>query len=228
MKLSPLSLASILLITWVTAAMAAPEMAVDQPAFDFGSIYQGKKAEHIFTIRNSGDSPLVIKSVRPSCGCTAASITTSVIPPGKAGGIKSSFDSTNFTGAVKKTIEVNTNDFRSPTSTLTLQGMVIEEILINPKQLSLGKVKVNETARASLVVTNKGNKPLKLTSVRSPLPQIMAVVDKKLLNPGESAKISVTIRPGSGDRLLSGYLAISTDNPDKAEILVPVYGSPVF
>ena len=228
MKVSLLSHAALLLIIWVTAAAAAPEMAVDQPAFDFGAIYQGKKVEHIFTLRNSGDSPLIIKSVRPSCGCTAVSITTSVISPGKTSGIKSSFDSTNFTGVVHKTIEVTTNDFRSPTSTLTLQGTVIEEIQINPKQLSLGKVKVNETTRASLVVTNKGNKPLKLTSFRSPLPQIVAVADKKLLNPGESANISITIRLGSGDRLLSGYLAISTDSPDKPEILVPVYGSPVF
>jgi hypothetical protein len=228
MKLSHLSLAGLLLITSVTAAAAAPEMAVDQPAFDFGSIYQGKKVEHIFTIRNSGDSPLIIKSVRPSCGCTAASITTSVISPGRTGGIKSSFDSTNFTGAVQKSIEVNTNDSRTPTSTLTLKGTVVEEILVNPKQLNLGKVRVNETARASLVLTNKGDKPLKLTSVSSPLPQFVSVVDKKLLKPGESSQISVTIRPVNGDRVLSGFITIRTDHPAKAEILVPVYGSPVF
>jgi hypothetical protein len=227
MKLSLSYLSGILLITWVNAAVASPEMTVDQPAFNFGSVHQGKKVEHLFIIRNSGDTPLIIKSVSPSCGCTAASTTASVISPGTTGGIKSSFDSTNFTGAVQKTIKVTTNDFRSPTTTLTLQGTVIEEIMITPKQLSLGKVKINETAKAYLVVTNKGTKPLKLTSVRSPLPQVVAVSDKKLLNPGESAQISVTFRPGSGDRLLSGYLAISTDNPDKAEILVPVYGSPV-
>jgi copper(I)-binding protein len=225
MKFSSLYLAAIILLLWITTANAAPEVAIDQPAFDFGSIPQGKKVEHVFTIKNRGDAPLNIKSVRPSCGCTATSVTTSVIPPGKSGGIKASYDSTNFSGAIQKTVAVDTNDPKVPTSTLILRGTVTEDIQINPKQLNMGQIKVNETAKTVLVVTNKGNKPLKLISIKSPLSQIVALADKKLLNPGESSKISISITPRSGDRLLSGNLAITTDNPVKSLIMVPVYGS---
>jgi hypothetical protein len=227
MKLSRISLTGIISLFWVTAAAAAPEIAIDQSAFNFGSIHQGKKVEHLFIIKNKGDAPLTIKSVRPSCGCTAASITTSVISPGKTGGIKASFDSSKFAGAIQKTVAVDTNDPKAPTSTLTLTGTVVEDIQINPQQLNLGQVKVNETIRTAIVITNLGSKQLKLTAVKSSLPQIVAAADKKLLNQGESSRISVFASPRSGDRLLSGYLAITTDNPAKTEIMVPVYGSPI-
>ena len=225
MKISCISLTGIISLLWIATAMAAPQTAIDQPTFDFGSIYQGKQVGHVFTIRNKGDAPLTIKSVRPSCGCTAASITTSVIPPGKTGGIKASFTSTNFAGAIHKTVAVDTDDPKLPTFILTLRGTVVEEIQINPKQLNLGQIKVNETTRSTLVIMNKGRKPLQLTSVKSSLVQIIAKADRSLLKPGESSKIIVSISPRSGDRLLSGYLSIMTDNLSKAEIQVPVYGS---
>jgi hypothetical protein len=222
------ALAGIVFISWSTLTTAAPETAVDQPVFNFGSIPPGKKMEHVFTIRNVGDKPLAIKSVRPSCGCTAVSKTASVIQPGKSGDINSSFDSTNFEGAILKTITVDTNDPKAPTSTLTIKGTVIEEIQISPKQVSLGRVKENGTAKAAIILTNKGNKPLKIASVTSTLAKPEIEADKMLLNPGESTKISVTVRPARGDRLLNGILVIHTDNRVKSEIQVPIYGTQVF
>ena len=225
MKISRIFLSGIISLSWIATATAAPQTAIDQPIFDFGSISQGKKVNHVFTIRNKGNAPLTIKSVRPSCGCTAASTTTSVILPGKTGGIKASFNSTNFAGTIHKTVSVDTNDPKLPTSILTLKGTVVEDIQINPKQLNLGQLKVNETTRSTLVIINKGSKPLQLTSVKSSLAQIIAKADRSHLKPGESSKIIVTISPRSGDRLLSGFLSIMTDNPAKAAIQVPVYGS---
>lgn len=120
LKISRISFTGIIYLLWIDTATAAPHIAIDQPTFDFGSIYQGKKVEHVFTIRNKGDAPLTIKSVRPSCGCTAASITTSVIPPGKTGEIKALFNSTNFAGTIHKTVAVDTDDPKLPASMLTL------------------------------------------------------------------------------------------------------------
>jgi Protein of unknown function (DUF1573) len=225
MKITSISFTGIIPLLLIATATAVPQTAIDLPTFDFGSIYQGTKVEHVFTIRNKGDAPLTIKSVRPSCGCTAASITTSVIPPGKTGAIKASFNSTNFAGTIQKTVAVDTDDLKFPALILTLKGTVFEDIQINPKQLNLGQIKVNDTTKSTLVIMNKGSKPLQLTSVKSSLAQIIAKADRSLLKPGESSKIFVSISPRSGDRLLSGYLSIMTDNPVKAEIQVPVYGS---
>lgn len=228
MKLSTLALAGTGIIFWATLAMAAPVISIDQPSFSFGSIPHGKTVEHVFTIRNKGTDPLVIKNVRPSCGCTAVSKSSSVIDPGKTGEIRSSFNSSNFNGAIQKTIAVDTNDPKNPISTLTLKGTIHQEIQIDPKQISLGQIKLNETVRASLLITNKGSKVLKITSVTSSIPKLVVETAKKDLNPGESYRISIAVHVAKGDRLLSGYLAIHTDNPARSEILVPVYGTPVM
>jgi hypothetical protein len=227
MKLTLTILMTIIIVAGPTGAIAAPEISVDRPVYDFGSISQGKKEEHVFIIRNKGNTPLTIKSVRPSCGCTAITTSASVIAPGKSGEIKASFNSANYSGAVNKTVTVDSNDPKVPSSILNLRGTVIEDIQITPKQLNLGQVKIDATKKATVTVSNRGSKPLKLTAVKSTLPQIAPAAGKKLIKPGESISILVSVTPRKGDRLLSGYISIMTDSPAKPEITVPVYGSPV-
>ncbi len=45
-----------------------------------------------FTCKNTGDKPLYLVYVRPSCGCTVADYTKEPIPPGKEGKIDAQFD----------------------------------------------------------------------------------------------------------------------------------------
>jgi hypothetical protein len=228
MNLVRILFVSIIIVLWAAAVFAIPEIAVVQPIFDFGSIGQGKKVVHVFTIKNKGDLPLAIKKITPSCGCTAVSSSASVILPGKSGEIKATFDSTNFAGPVHKTITVKTNDPKVSFVTLTIQGTVITEIQITPMELNLGAIRGNETKKVLLSVVNNGNKPLDLTAVKTPVAHIVAVADKKQLLPGQSATIHVTITPHSGDRMVSGFVSIPTGNPAKPETLVPVYGSVVY
>lgn len=211
---------------WAASALAAPEITVEQPTFNFGSITEGTKVDHTFSIKNNGDAPLQILRVRPSCGCTAANASSPTIQPGKKGEIKTSFNSANFSGTIAKTISLDTNDPKTPTYTLTLKGTISSEIQITPKQLNLGQIKVETTKTVALTVENRGNKPLKLTSVKTPMPQAVVKTDKNLLKQGESATILVSVTPRHDDRFLSGYLSVTTDSPSKPEIMVPIYGSP--
>jgi Protein of unknown function (DUF1573)/HYDIN/CFA65/VesB-like, Ig-like domain len=204
-------------------ASAAAVIAVDQPTYDFGSISQGKKVEHIFIIRNIGDE-LIFMNVRPSCGCTAVAISASFIAPGSQGEIKASFDSAEYSGPFEKTVTVDSNDPNSP-FILNLKGTIIEELQIVPKHIDLGQVRGDVMQKSHITVTNKGNKPLKLTAIDCTPPQIIAVAEKKLLQPGESGAINVSVVPVKGDRLISGIISIMTDNPANPEVRVSIYGS---
>jgi hypothetical protein len=48
-------------------ASGAPEISIDTATYDLGIIYEGKRdsAMHTFKVKNSGDSVLSIKSVKP-------------------------------------------------------------------------------------------------------------------------------------------------------------------
>lgn len=196
-----------------------------QAFFDFGTIPQGKKLDHVFTLKNKGDSPLSIVRTKSSCGCTVISLPRKTIEPGGSVELKTTFDSTTFGGKVTKTITVETNDPANPNYTLTLTGVVSEVLVVVPRQLNLGQIKAGTSGVFTVTMENKGNRPVKITSVTSPMPQVKATAGKQTIKPGESTSITMSVAPRPEDRFLSGFIIIKTDMPGKPEITVPVYGS---
>ena len=82
---------------------------LDSTNRNFGKIAEGQKLEVTYKFRNSGDQPLVIERVQPSCGCTVAEQPTEPIAPGKEGVIKALFASENHPGQNNKTLYVFAN-----------------------------------------------------------------------------------------------------------------------
>lgn len=82
---------------------------LDSANKDFGKIAEGQKLEVLFRFKNTGDKPLVIQRVQPSCGCTIAEQPKEPIMPGKEGEIKASFNSEGRTGRNHKTLYVFAN-----------------------------------------------------------------------------------------------------------------------
>jgi hypothetical protein len=78
-------------------------------ARDFGKINEGEKLEVAFKYKNTGDKPLVIRMVRPSCGCTLAETPGKPLDPGATGEIKALFNSEGKSGIQHKTITVDAN-----------------------------------------------------------------------------------------------------------------------
>ncbi|MRR57762.1 MAG: DUF1573 domain-containing protein [Deltaproteobacteria bacterium] len=210
-------------LTASSPVWAAPRLTFDNPAFDFGKVTQGKTVEHAFTFRNTGDAPITIQRVGSSCGCTVATPSSQVIHPGKSGEIKAAFDSSDFRGEVTKEVFVYTANPQKPSHTLTMKGMVVEEIVITPNQLNLGDVKPGVRKDGILKIENKGNRVLKIKAVRSILPQMTASSDKKVLRPGETAAIRVSLTPKGDRRFINGYITIVTDSPTKPEKEVAIF-----
>lgn len=217
----------ILTFSMTAAAATSPELAIDRPVFDFGTIPQGKKVEHAFILYNRGGAPLTIRNTRTSCGCTVANVSSSIIQPGKSAEIKAAFDSSNFFGNVAKTVSVDTNDPKSPVLTLTLKGTVVEEIVVAPRQVNLGTLRIGTEKEVSITIENRGSKKLQLTDVKSSLSQVEVSVARNVINPGSTGTILVNATPRDTDRVLSGYLTIKTNSQNKPLITIPVFGSVV-
>jgi len=76
---------------------------------NFGKIAEGRKLDVSFRFKNTGDKPLIIQKVQPSCGCTVAEEPNEPVPPGQEGVIKASFNSEGRLGANHKTLYVTAN-----------------------------------------------------------------------------------------------------------------------
>lgn len=76
---------------------------------NYGRINEGQQLQVSFRFKNTGDKPLVIEKVQPSCGCTAAAPPEKPILPGEEGEIKATFNSENRVGMNSKDITVFAN-----------------------------------------------------------------------------------------------------------------------
>ena len=95
-----------------------------QTTFDFGKIKVNIPATHEFTFTNSGNIPLVISSVKASCGCTVADYSKDPIAPGTKGFVKATYNAANV-GQFTKTVTVNANTAEGVV-VLTIKGEVTQ------------------------------------------------------------------------------------------------------
>jgi hypothetical protein len=90
---------------------------------DLGKIEQGKPVTVEFEFTNPSMVPLIVMSVRPSCGCTTTDYPKNSIDPGKSGTIKITYNAAS-SGAFTKSTSVTTNA-GDANSTLIIKGEVI-------------------------------------------------------------------------------------------------------
>lgn len=112
-------------VFFCTLANASPKITLLQDKFDFGKIQEGKKTEHILSIRNDGDQTLKVKA-SVSCGCVKIiePKKETQVNPGQKLDIKFSFDSTGFSGEIQKNIYLRTNDPENPTIKIPIKAIV--------------------------------------------------------------------------------------------------------
>jgi len=99
---------SFFLLSVLLLAQKGPEITFSKMVHDFGQIKEGEEAVCEFLFTNTGDSPLLISSVKSSCGCTVPAYPSEPILPGKTGVIKARYD-TRRVGKFNKQITVLSN-----------------------------------------------------------------------------------------------------------------------
>ncbi|MEY4701993.1 MAG: hypothetical protein RL326_2180 [Pseudomonadota bacterium] len=127
------------------AQQRSPRLVVSEPSYNFGSVPQGQRIVHEYELRNAGDGDLTIQRVSPACGCTAAAVSSNVVKPGGTEKIKVEFDTTGFSGAKTKSIQVLTNSVDKSEMTLILTGTVVRGVSLTPERLDFGEINANSS-----------------------------------------------------------------------------------
>ena len=105
-------------------------------SLDKGTITEGQKIEIAFRFKNTGNKPLVIRSVTPGCGCTDADFPKEPITPGGEGVIKATFNSEGRPGLNNKSISVFANTEGREQHTLTFAVNVAKKDNVDKKDSS--------------------------------------------------------------------------------------------
>lgn len=119
----------ILLLGFSAIALSAQndksaKIEFETTVIDYGTIEKGSNGLRVFKFKNTGNAPLVVSSVKSSCGCTVPKKPESPILPGESGEIEVKYD-TKRVNPIRKTITVTSNA-ETPTVALKIKGNVID------------------------------------------------------------------------------------------------------
>lgn len=135
-------LLSLVFVTTLCFGQVGPkiEFKAKDNTIDYGTVNkEDDNGIRVFEFTNTGDTPLLIKNVKSSCGCTIPSKPTELILPGATDKIEVKYNM--HTGTISKTITVESNAVNVENGTVLLKiiGQVVEkpvENLLEKKNVS--------------------------------------------------------------------------------------------
>ena len=127
-----------ILLTSSISLFASPKLVIEKTTHDCGILTEGKenKIKASFIIKNDGNEDLKIEKVRPGCGCTVVKYD-SIIAPGKTGSIKPEVDIRGFSGKIKKSVTINSNDPDNPLQRIYITAEIKPTIDISTRYITL-------------------------------------------------------------------------------------------
>lgn len=155
---------------------------VGEEAHAFGRVMQGTIAEHTFELRNEGNEDLIIKQVKPTCGCTVAQVEVEndegvfvsytfgdPITPNRRVSVPAKLHTKNKSGHQTTRINVFSNDPRG-TIQLGLEADIDPFFSIAPRFLNFGQISVGDVVNKKAVLSTTKGDPVKLELVEQSLP----------------------------------------------------------
>jgi hypothetical protein len=102
----------------------APAFEFETEIIDYGKIAHSSEGKRVFKFKNVGESPLIITSVKSTCGCTVPKKPSEPIMPGDIGEIEVEYD-TKRLGGFSKTITIVSNA-ATKVKTVRIKGIVLK------------------------------------------------------------------------------------------------------
>lgn len=197
------SLIGILGILSIWAQQEA-QIVADELTYNFGTISEGDGlASHAFTVKNTGNAPLVITRITASCGCTQPEWSKEPIGPGKTGEVKVTYDPKGRPGPFYKTVSIFSNG-KKGSYNLAIKGNVtpkptqpaftypysIGDLKMHTKTILYSSIREDETLGEIISVKNEGK--TSMTIELGKLPHYLnAQVNPATLQPEEVGQITI-------------------------------------
>lgn len=198
-----LSLICILCLT-TTWAQQEAQLSSEELTFNFGSIAEADGlASHSFTVKNTGNAPLVITRITASCGCTQPEWSKEPIGPGKTGEVKVTFDPKGRPGPFYKTVSIFSNG-KKGSYNLAIKGNVtpkpaqpaftypysIGDLKLHTKTILYSSIRQDDTLGEIISVKNEGKTTMKIALGKVPH-YLSTQVNPATLQPDEVGQITI-------------------------------------
>jgi hypothetical protein len=238
MKKEILLITLLFLNTLAAKKSLGPIVAVDLEKYDAGEIKVTSDTvviKHIFKIKNTGDSVLVIQDARPGCGCTVVKYDT-LIPSGKEGNFNAEVTLSGIHGGTfTKCINVTTNAKNKRFLQLCVNGNLKVPISVTPGYVQFTILKSG--ILQSSILLNSEKEDLKILDIYFYSKIISKTQNKKdsLIrcsfktersreaneNKEWSYHVNININNKEIKETRYGHIIIRTNHPDAPSIKIP-------
>jgi len=192
----------------VVCVTAHAELKWDQTMVELHPATADKQAIGHFKYQNTGSKPVHFKSVRTSCGCTAAQSQKEEVPPGEKGEITATFNIGERTGTQVKTVTVETDDPDHVTTVLTLKAVIPQQLEITPTFVFWGQ---GEAPKPKTIVVRAAKEfPVKHLKVTSSSPDFQTKVEET-----GNGQFKIDIEPKDTSKQVASTLTIQPEDSQK-------------
>jgi hypothetical protein len=202
---------------------SAPIVA-EPKTFDFGTARPDDIIEASFTLRNTGDTPVRVLEVRPTCKCTIPTLEKDIIGPGESIKIDALLDVRGSLGRVHKKFTVVFADY-SATMELAIAGKMNYPIRIKPERPPLPAL-IAGKRMGDLELRATDGRPFRILAINGQKPQVL----EQRPAGGETAvhwrvryEASGTVE-GMGEDA-PYFLVIETDHPTAGKMAARLWGA---
>lgn len=193
-----------------TGAKAQAQLKWDRPLQQFHRVPEDKEIYAHYTFKNIGTTPVTIKTLRSSCGCTTAHLDKKTYAPNETGEVVVHFIFGDRKGWYRKSVAVTTDDKTAEPVTIGLNIEIRDPVTLAP---ALVFWKTGEPVAAkSVQFSADPAQPVRIKSVTSSNPRLVAKLET--IKAGEQYAISVT--PADTAQKETAEISVQTDFPSDA------------
>jgi hypothetical protein len=193
--------------------------------YDFGSIPRGAIVVHSFVVKNVGQETLAITNVKPTCGCTTAPLSDSLVAPGEQTDIRATFNTQNFNGRVKKQIYVDSSDPIKPYLKVSFSAIInnpLQTIMPSPSEVDFGKVMAGKPSETKVTITNNDTTTANLAIIEESAPSaVKAKLANATIAPGASTELVLDLQPQAKVETITQSITLEASNIADSRFTIP-------
>lgn len=181
-----------------------PKAVIDGTEVEFGRMEVGEERSHVFTLRNEGQAPLIVKKGSSTCQCTLAELERGHLEVGKSMQVTLKWKPAVPAEHFQKSADLLTNDPENKVITLRLTGMVVPRLMTDP------------ATDWAIPEVAEGRPTVFVGRLFSPLVEKFEIVGIECGSPLISAEATPLGKEQLNDRTLSAYeikVSVSPDVP---------------
>lgn len=215
----------ILIIVFLAAPLWSQQIEFLVPdKIDVGKINEGDDIQGSIRFVNVGASPVTIKNIRTSCGCTAVKPDKETFVSGDTAKIDYTIKTAGFKGNISKSIRIDFEGGEIPSASFTIRAYVAKDINLTPSFLQFMQVSLDgdTTLTDFFEIQNDSDTPIEIKRIRVYNDLIEISPKRVVIPPHKSHLFQVKFTPRKEGRQ-DTRISIETNYTKEPILHLPVF-----